>query len=34
MFDDNICDTLMCVEIVLNIYVVEFEWRNKRKGRM
>jgi hypothetical protein len=31
MFDDNICDTLMCVDTV-QIYVVEFVLRNKRKG--
>ena len=32
VFDDNMCDTLMCVDMVQNLFVIEFVLRNKKKG--
>jgi hypothetical protein len=36
MFHENMCDTLMCVNIVKNLLVIEFVLRNKKNeaGKM
>jgi hypothetical protein len=31
VFDENICDTLMCVDMVQNLLVIEFVLGNKKK---
>jgi hypothetical protein len=32
VFDENMCDTLMCVEMVQNLFVIELMSKSKKKG--